>query len=178
MTITLENLLFKMGLKELATQKTMRWEYTDVDNSQYGGYAQARLENNDQNLIVDLQHRLKDFENDDGEYETDHQESVKLRAECIGDTNEYRVTELSFDGISHDPENIAMVELCAGIFYARAVHIHELMLDSKFKTAVSSHFDDKRHVEKPQITTSSDMTETPVSMGVVVPFPGSKFAAA
>jgi hypothetical protein len=129
MDYSLNDLLAKMGLNELTEQKSLRWHYTDSTNAALGGVAEARLDEDGRYLSVNLVHRLMEADMDTDGTEEERLETVQIEARRIGDSQTYRITKLGFDGTDFAADNDAMLQLGTGLFYARALHINEIMID-------------------------------------------------
>lgn len=179
MDYSLNDLLAKMGLNELAEQKSLRWHYTDSNNPALGGFAEARLIEDGRYLTVNLAHRLMDDE--DGT-EEERLETVQIEARRIGDSDTYRITKLSFDGSDFEADNDAMLQLGTGLFYARALHINEIMVEQRFKTAPHSlrhtytahssriKLDDERFDNRMAHNDTHKVSSAENLAGVIIPF--------
>jgi|GEM_PF-976291 hypothetical protein len=138
MDYSLNDLLAKMGLNELTEQKSLRWHYTDSTNAALGGVAEARLDEDGRYLSVNLVHRLMEADMDTDGTEEERLETVQIEARRIGDSQTYRITKLGFDGTDFAADNDAMLQLGTGLFYARALHINEIMIEQRFKSSPSN----------------------------------------
>lgn len=133
MKYDLNALLFKLGLNTLVETGEVRWCYVDDKAPELSGNAHARLANDKRDLIVELNHDYLIIDDEDGPFGEMCHEHVELRARRIEGTNEFEVTHLAFDGSEHDPKNEAMLQLCCGLFYARALKVNEMAFDQKFE---------------------------------------------
>jgi len=173
-------LLFKLGITELSEKQSMRWHYLDGANPNINGMAEARFENAGHRLIVDLVHARGDIENDEGVIQKQDLQSLRLEARRIGDSEIFRITKIAFDGEDYEADSPAMIELCCGVFYARALEISEIMTKQRFQStdaAISSAEDRvlnknsmRREVTQKAFETADNL------MGVIVPFKPRKDA--
>ena len=180
MDYDINELLFKMGISELSEKGSLRWHYMDANDPEIGGFADARFEQSGRHLVVELRHTRKDIEDDDGEILERSLETVQLRARRIGESGLFRITKLSFDGVEHPVDSAAMLELCCGIFYARALEISEIMTKQRFHSTeaeaeAAEERIQKKHERRREKTRAAFQKAEDV-MGVIVPFKPRKDA--
>lgn len=159
-------LLYKMGLNDLAEQKEIRWCYIDAKNPNVSGNAHARFANDGRKLVVELSHDFVSIDDEDGPFGEICRESIRLEAERVKGSDNFKITELEFDGINYDTSNDAMVQLCCGLFYARALKINEIMIDQKFETEIAEYnsSEKRRRLIAETVAMADNMA------GVIVPF--------
>ena len=180
MDYDINELLFKMGISELSEKGSLRWHYMDASDPEISGFADARFEEGGRRLVIELRHTRKDIVDDEGEVLEHSVESVQIGARRIGNSELFRITKLSFDGTEHPADNAAMLELCCGIFYARALEISEIMTKQRFKAdeapvqTAEDRIKAKRAMRKE--ATKSVFQKADEVMGVIIPFKPRKDA--
>ena len=149
----------------------------DTRDHDIGGFADVRLEQNGRSLTVELRHWKKNFEDDNGDIKAHHTESFLLTARRIGNSDLFRITELSFDGTQYDPNDVGMIELGCSIFHARAVEINTLMVEQKFKALEKEMAENTEATEHLKKRFQSSLEEKAQEIwGIVVPFQPRKDA--
>lgn len=182
MDYDLHDLLHKLGISELHTQKKLHWHYIDNADPAMGGHAEARLDNDDRDLSIDLVHRSRALDDEDYADGEERLETIRIRAQRQEDSTLYRLTEISFDGTDYAPDDDAMLQLCAGLFYARALHINEIMVNQRFKFG-QTQFDTGAARLRDQYAAQHDRSapsarNAPDLAGVIIPFRPRKDLAA
>ena len=170
MAYTLQDLLKKIGSPEVKARKETRWYYTDQEDSEYGGFADIKLHDNDTILTIDLYHRKNKEKDGIGIVHNEKIESFAMQAEKSTKDGLFHITSLAFDGEIYNPKDEAMVELACSVFYSRAIEISTSMMRKEFiklqRPEMKSNFIEVGGtVQRLMIEQSSD------AWGVVVPFP-------
>lgn len=132
MLYRLQELLIKMGAPEVRERKNIEWHYFDNNKADLAGFADIRLENNDKRLIAELKRTRENYEDDHGQLHSHFDESFRLIAERVPATDEYKVTEIAFDGDVYINPPSSVVELGLSIFHARALDISIRMVEQAF----------------------------------------------
>jgi len=172
MDYDLKQLLYKLGAPEALDKDQVRWHYIDASDLEVGGYADIRIEANGRLLTVQLKHTKKNCEDDCGTFHTKREESFFLQARRLGDSQLFRVTDISFDGNDYSSDNTAMIELGCSIFHARAVEINSLMVEQKFNLATDKDFSNSSAERlRDKLKMMREMSQPkPEMWGIVVPF--------
>lgn len=174
MDYDINELLFKLGLNELQEKRELRWYYIDASEPDISGCAHARFANDGRKLIVELNHTFRNTDEFDGEIGEMRDETITLEARRIGDSPLFRISKLAFDGNEFEPDNTGMVELCCGMFYARALKINEIMVGQRYQTAIAEFQSAEEKVRKKQEARRRMIEETVRAadnvVGVIVPF--------
>lgn len=174
MDYDINDLLFKLGLNELKDKNELRWYYIDAANPEISGCAHARFANDGRKLIVELNHHFKNTDEFDGEIGEMRDETISLEARRIGDSRIFRVSKVSFDGTTYDAKDTGMIELCCGMFYARALKINEIMVAQRYQTAIAEFESAEEKVRKKHEARKRMIAETVKAadnvVGVIVPF--------
>lgn len=174
MAYILQDLLKKIGSPEVQVKKESRWYYTDDTDSEYGGFADIKLQQDNMVLTVDLYHRKNKYEDDIGTIHSEKVESFSMQAERSLKDGLFYITSLAFDGEVYDPKDEAMFELGCSVFYSRAVEISTAMMRQEFRKA---HYQEESKFISAGGTVQRLMTEqSSDAWGVVVPFPTRKRA--
>lgn len=174
MDYDINDLLYKLGLNELQDKKELRWYYIDAAEPDVSGCAHARFANDGRKLIVELNHHFKNTDEFDGEIGEMLSETITLHARRIGDSPIFRISKVAFDGMEYDADDTGMIELCCGMFYARALKINEIMVGQRYQTAIAEFESAEEKIRKKQETRRRMIEETVKAadnmVGVIVPF--------
>lgn len=133
MTYALTELLAKLGAPEVEETEHVRWTYFKKENTEIGGFAEIRLEDDGRRLVAELRHWKENIEDDDGVLHCALRESFYLHAIGLADHGRFRVTKIAFDGEDYTHPESGIVELGLSIFHSRALEISIKMTEEKFK---------------------------------------------
>lgn len=170
MDYNISTLLTKMGIPELATKKEIKWQYMDMRNEDNGGFAHAEFDAEERFLTISLRHVRTSVSDEIGTIHDRKEETFSLKARRIGDSDTFRITEISFDGEDYAPEDTGMIELGCSIFYARAVEINSIMIDQKFNAALQEQCQDRAEKLRSKFENFQEQNKPADIYGIVVPF--------
>lgn len=169
MTYSLTEILAKLGAPEVEEREHVRWYYFKKENTEIGGFAEIRLEDDGRRLVAELRHWKESVEDDDGLLHDTKRESFYLHAVRPTDNGRFRVTKISFDDEDYTHPEKGIIELGASIFHARALEISILMMEESLKKQSRNR---KPGLRQPRDRATVPQTKNPVQgdWGVVVPF--------
>lgn len=132
MIYAIKELLTKMGAPEATEKKQIEWFYFNKDNRDIGGMASIRFEANGERLIAELKQVRENVEDDDGNIVAKQTDTFFMAAERTAREGHYRITNISFDNVSHDKPSKAVSELGLSVFHAKALDISIRMIEQSF----------------------------------------------
>ena len=176
MDYEITTLLTKMGIPELTEKNSIKWQYVDARNDENGGFAHAEFDAEKRFLTVSLRHIRTSTTDEIGTLYDKKEETFALKARRIGDSDTFRVIEISFDGTDYAADDTAMIELGCGIFYARAIEINSIMIDQKFNHALQEKYQDRADHLRSKFEHFQEQNKPADIYGIVIPFKPKKDA--
>jgi len=181
MDYDINRLLIQFGLADLFTKQHLKWHYVDATDADTFGAAEARFDHDGRVLSIDLKHVYTNQDDLDGPVGEKIDENISLRATRIGDTDTFKISRLIIDGIGYEGDD-AMLTLAAGLYYARALNISDIMITQQLNTA-RAKAEAQRETEQNNIRaaqhdsilttiteSAADMTAAPSGLDNVVAF--------